>query len=229
MERALTLYQTTVGKKAVMAVSGLVLFGFVIGHLVGNLQLYQGPAAINEYAALLRRNAGPVWIARLVLLASVGAHIWSSFQLASRNNAARTSRYKQKRDLVTNYAAKTMVLSGPILLLFLLYHLAHLTFGLTTGAYEFNSHDVYNNVVYGFQVWWIAAVYIVGNLALGLHLYHGAWSMFQSVGLSHPRYDRLKEMAAIGLTAFIVVGNISFPIMVMAGVVEPASPYISFE
>lgn len=222
MERALTLYGSTIGKKAVMAASGVILFGYVIGHMAGNLQLYQGPEAINEYAVWLRNQAPLLWGTRIVLAFSFAVHITAAVQLAMRKRAARPVGYRRRKDLATNYAARTMYWSGPILLLFVLYHLAHLTFGFTP-TYDFNPSNVYNNIVYGFQVWWISAIYIVGNLALGLHLFHGVWSMFGSVGATHPKYNPGRRWLAILAAVIITAGNVSFPIAVLAGWVEPTT------
>jgi succinate dehydrogenase / fumarate reductase cytochrome b subunit len=222
MLRAVTLYRTTIGKKAVMAVSGIVLFGFVIGHLIGNLNLYSGPDAMNGYAAELRTFPALLWTARVVLLLAVVAHIASSLQLGFRNADARPVRYHKKLDLATTYAAKSMYLSGPILLLFIVYHLLHLTFGVTPG-YEFDPANVYDNVVLGFQRWYVSLAYVVANMFLGIHLFHGVWSMLQTLGIQHPRYDHLRRLAAALFAAAITAGNLSFPIMVMAGIVKPST------
>ena len=213
MQRALTLHQTTVGKKVIMAVSGVILVGFAIGHLLGNLQLYLGPEAINGYAAKLHSLPPLVWGTRIVLLFAVGVHIASAFSLWTRNKAARGSRYKQRKDLATDYAARTMYWSGPILLLFIVYHLLHFT------ILPAHPGDVYRNVVEGFQVPLIAGVYIVGNLALGFHIFHGVYSAFQSLGANHPRYNTYRRDLSIAICAVITIGNLSFPIAVLAGLI----------
>jgi succinate dehydrogenase / fumarate reductase, cytochrome b subunit len=222
MERALTLYRTTIGKKAIMAASGVILFGYVLGHLAGNLNLYAGPEAINEYAAWLRTQPQLLWGTRVLLLLSFGAHIAAATQLWLGKRKARPQAYRDRKDLVTNYAARTMYWSGPILLLFLLFHLAHLTFGWVS-PYDFDPSNVYNNIVFGFQTWWVSAIYITGQLALGLHLYHGVWAMFGSVGATHPKYNPWRRRLAAGAAIILVAGNISFPIAVMAGWVEPTT------
>jgi succinate dehydrogenase / fumarate reductase cytochrome b subunit len=213
MQRALTLHQTTVGKKVIMAVSGFLLVGFVIGHFLGNLQLYLGPEAINGYAAKLHSMPPLIWTARIVLLAAVGVHIASAFSLWSRNRAARGSRYKKHQDLATDYAARTMYWSGPILLAFIVYHLFHFTIAPA------HPGDVYRNVVEGFQQPLIAGVYIVGNLALGFHLFHGIYSAFQTIGANHPRYNSYRRDIAIAICAVVTIGNLSFPLAVLAGFV----------
>lgn len=217
-----SLQQNTVTKKAMMAISGLILLGYTVGHLLGNLKLYAGPDAINAYAAWLHSQPPLIWGTRILLLFAFGAHIVSAFQLWRLARQARPVPYQRKEYLATSYAARTMRWGGIILFLFVLYHLAHLTFGKTAGLYRFDPHHVYNNIVYGFQVWWISAIYILGNLALGLHLYHGAWSFMQTLGVNHSRYNHWRSFFASALAAFIVAGNLSFPLMVMAGVVVPA-------
>ncbi|MCB9709357.1 MAG: succinate dehydrogenase cytochrome b subunit [Myxococcales bacterium] len=221
MPQPIALKQNTVFVKTVMAISGVILLGYVIGHLLGNLKLYAGPEAINAYAAWLHSHPPLIWGTRLLLLGAVGAHISAAFRLWALSRRARPIQYQQKEYLATTYAARTMRWSGIIVLCFVVYHLAHLTLGQTAGLYRFDPHHVYNNIVYGFRVWWIALIYVIGNLALGLHLYHGAWSFLQTLGANHPRYNQARRFAAIALVTFIVAGNVSFPVMVMAGVIEP--------
>ncbi len=220
MQRALTLYRTSIGKKAVMAVSGVVLVGFVVGHLAGNFNAFRGPHAFNEYANSLREIPALLWGIRAVLLLAVTAHIASGIALVRQNNAARPSRYAKKQDIATTYAAKMMPLTGITLLAYILFHLGHLTFGLLP---NFDVTNPYNNLVYGFQNPVLSGIYIVGNLALGVHLYHGIWSMFQSVGANHPRYNRFRTDLAVALSTFLTMGFLSLPIMVMAGVLEPTA------
>jgi succinate dehydrogenase / fumarate reductase, cytochrome b subunit len=220
MQRALTLYRTSIGKKAVMALSGVVLVGFVIGHLAGNLNAYAGPRAFNEYANGLRDIPALLWGIRILLLAAVLAHIVSGLSLIVQNRGARPARYAMKKDIATTYAARMMPLTGITLLAYILFHLGHLTFGLLPG---FDVTNPYNNLVLGFQNPWLSAFYIVGNLSLGVHLYHGVWSMFQSVGANHPRYNHYRTDLAVAIATFVTMGFLSFPIMVMAGVLEPTS------
>jgi succinate dehydrogenase / fumarate reductase cytochrome b subunit len=223
MQRALTLHQTTVGKKVIVAVTGVVLVGFVVGHMAGNLQIYLGPEKLNAYAEFLHSNPGLLWTARAVLLASVIAHIVYSMQLASLSGDARPRAYARRVNNATNLAAISMRLSGPTLALFIVYHLLHLTFGKSPVPHS--PTDVYANVVGSFSVWWLAAIYVVAQLLLGLHLFHGAWSFFQTLGLNHPRYNALRRRFAAGLTALVVLGNISIPVAVQAGWVRPADEF----
>jgi succinate dehydrogenase / fumarate reductase cytochrome b subunit len=211
-------FTSTLGRKVVMALSGIVLFGFVIGHLAGNLLLYVGPEALNAYAEGLRRLGAGLWAARAGLLAAVGLHIWAAVSLTRSNLKARPKSYAKRKDLAANYASRTMVWSGPLLALFIVYHLLHFTFGNAHGS--FREGDVYHNVVTGFQQPLVSGFYILAMLALGLHLYHGVYSMLQSVGVNHPSLNRWRRTAATVFAAVIVVGNISFPLAVMAGLVR---------
>jgi succinate dehydrogenase / fumarate reductase cytochrome b subunit len=218
MSRAAGFWKSTVGKKAVMAVSGLILFGFVFVHMVGNLQVYAGPERLNAYAELLQHTRSLLWGVRLTLLVAVAAHIFAAWQLSKRSWDARPVPYAHAGHVQTTYAARTMRWSGPILLLFIVYHLLHFTTG--DAHPSFIAGDVYHNFVTGFRVWYVTAFYVLSMLALGLHLRHGLWSMLQSVGLNHPRYNAWREQAATVFTAVIVAGNISMPLAVLAGVVK---------
>jgi succinate dehydrogenase cytochrome b subunit len=211
-------YSSTVGKKAVMAVSGCILFLFVIGHLIGNLQIYEGPEKLNRYAVFLRSLPALLWTVRIVLLLMVALHIWSSVQLALRNLEARPAGYVKKKATQSSYASRTMYWSGPIILAFVIYHLLDFTFGQVNP--HFVEGDVYSNVVASFSLIPVSAFYIFAMLLLGMHLYHGLWSMFQSLGFYHPRYTlALKRLAAV-VAILIAAGNISIPVAVMAGVVR---------
>jgi len=202
-----------------MAVTGFILVGFVIGHFLGNAQVFLGPKALNDYAEFLHHGThGLLWVARVVLLGSVVLHIGSSFTLYARNSAARPHSYQVKKNIATTFAARTMMLSGPWLLGFLFFHLAHLTFGGVTA--EFSESDVYNNVVSGFQVPWISAIYIISMVSLGNHLFHGTWSMFQTLGLNHSAYNQLIKNLALAIVVLVTLGNISIPVAVLSGVLK---------
>jgi succinate dehydrogenase / fumarate reductase cytochrome b subunit len=218
--RAEPFAASTIGKKVVMAVTGIVLFGFVVGHMIGNLQAYLGPEALNAYAVWLRElmHGAAIWIVRAVLLLSVILHIWSATALTIDNQRARPIGYRKREYERSTYASRTMVWSGPILALFVIYHLLHFTFG--TVHPSFVEGDVYHNFVAGFQAVPVSVFYIVAMLALGYHLYHGIWSMLQTLGLSHPRYNFLRHGFAGLMTAIVVVGNISFPLAVLTGVIR---------
>ena len=216
----LGFFVTPVGLKYVMAITGIALVGFVVTHLLGNALVFLGPEALNDYSAMLHAVPELLWLARIVLLVSVIAHIGSALKLAGKNSAARPQRYKQKRDHVTNYAARTMIWSGPILLGFILFHLAHLTLGVAPGNFEHSTTDVYANVVRGFSIPWVSGLYIVSMIALGNHLFHGAWSMFQSLGLNHPTYNDKLMRGALAITVLVTLGNISIPLSILLGIVQ---------
>lgn len=240
MTGVLTLYRTSVGKKVIMAVTGFILVGFVVFHMYGNTKMYQGPEVFNEYAAGLREIGHPIfghehllWVARLVLLGAVVLHIWSAATLtrqSQRSTAANAvgglKRYgEQKRQ--TGYAAYTMRYGGLVIFLFILFHLAHLTFGAFYGAGQYmhpenGEYQVYNNVVYGFQNPIISGLYLLTMIFLGLHLFHGVWSMFQTLGLNSAKYTGLLRGLAVLIALLVTIGNLSFPIAVMAGMVGPA-------
>jgi succinate dehydrogenase / fumarate reductase cytochrome b subunit len=218
MQRALLLHQTSVGKKAIVAVTGVVMFGFLVGHMAGNLQVFLGPEKINAYAAFLKASLPLLWGTRVLLLVSVAAHIYYSLALAAEAGNARPRAYAKRENNATNLAAISMKLSGPTVALFIVYHLLHLTLGYSpTGAHS--ETNVYANVIGSFQIPWLAAIYIVAQLLLGVHLFHGAWSFFQTLGLSHPRYDAFRRTFAVGLTVLIVGGNISIPAAIASGLI----------
>ncbi len=201
-----------------MAISGCILFLFVVGHLIGNLQIYEGPDKLNRYAVLLRSMPALLWSVRTVLLAMVLLHIWSSVQLAARNISARPVGYRKKKATGSSYASRTMYWSGPIILAFVIYHLLDFTFGKVNPHFE--PGNVYGNVVASFQVIPVAAFYIIAMLLLCLHLYHGLWSMFQSLGIAHPRYTPMLRRGAAVLATLIALGNISIPSGGVIGVGE---------
>ncbi len=224
MTHALTFIDTTIGKKVVMAVSGLVLFGFVIGHMLGNLQLFLGAEAFNEYATYLHHvGLGKViWAARAVLLAMLVLHVSMAFQLATQSAAARPVAYKRKKNDRTTFAALTMNFSGITLLLFILYHLAHFTFpGVAMGAYEHQHYSqVYSNVINGFSIPWVVAIYVLAQVSLGFHLYHGSQSLFQTLGVTNPLRNGTVRGVSQFLAMVVTVGNIILPLSVLVGIVQ---------
>ncbi len=212
------LYGSTLGKKILMAVTGIILFGFVIGHMIGNLQLYLGPEKLNHYAELLQSNKPFLWSFRMVLLFCVSVHIIAAVQLWLRNRRSRPIKYRVFNPPAVDYAARTMVWSGPIILAFILYHLGHFTVGST--HHDFIRGDVYHNVVSSFQIWWVAGIYILANLMLAIHLYHGLWSLFQTFGWDHQAYGSARRWFAIVFAMLIGAANISMPLAVLTGVVR---------
>jgi succinate dehydrogenase / fumarate reductase, cytochrome b subunit len=218
--RAPSFWASTVGKKIVMAVTGVILFGFVVGHLAGNLQVFEGPAKLNAYGALLHSIGELLWPVRIVLLACVTLHIIATVQLALRKKRARPVGYSRKQAIASSYASRTMYWSGPIVLAFIIFHLLHLTAGYIHPGAAYIEGDVYHNVVSGFQVWWVSLSYIVAISLLGLHLRHGLWSMFQSIGIHQPRHTAALQKAALVIALLIVLGYISIPISVLLGLVK---------
>ena len=210
------LYATTVGKKLALAVTGAMLFLFVIFHLLGNLLIFAGRGPMNAYAAFLKSIPEELWIARLVLIAAVLLHILCAVQVTIANWVARPTGYTFRRDVETNYAARTMIFSGPLIFLYVIYHLLMFTF-LTTGP-GYSPTDVYGNVVAAFRVPAISAVYILAMLCLGVHLYHGVWSMLHSLGISNPRYKRLRRILSPVVAGLLALGYISIPVAVLAGI-----------
>jgi succinate dehydrogenase / fumarate reductase, cytochrome b subunit len=222
LHRAVRFYEAPIGKKAVMAVTGVILFGYVIGHLLGNLQIYSSdPDQINRYAAFLHNpaNAVPLWGVRAALLAAVVLHIVAATQLWLQNRAARPVGYFKKDDVPASYAARTMRWSGVIVGAFIIFHVLHLTAGAVVPIQEIgpNQPNVRANVINGFQNPAISGFYILAMILLCMHLYHGLWSMFQSVGVSHPRYSPLIKKGAAAIAILIAIGNCSIPIAVLAG------------
>ncbi|MEO1481209.1 MAG: succinate dehydrogenase cytochrome b subunit [Myxococcota bacterium] len=214
--------KSSVGAKIIMAISGLMMFGFLIGHIAGNLQIFIGQDAINGYAHFLKSNPEIVWPARIGLLGAVLVHIWSGLRLAALNKAARPAGYKRKTSQRSTVFSRTMTWSGLVVLAFIAYHLAHFTFGVTNPAHyhltdELGRHDVYSMFVLGFQQPVISGFYILAMVLLGFHLAHGTKSMFQSLGLNHPKYDMLFQVAVPGLALLVVVGNIIMPLAVLGG------------
>lgn len=212
---------STIGRKVVMAVTGLVLFGFVFAHMLGNLQMFlPDHEAINHYGKFLREmlHGGGIWVARAVLLGSVSLHIWAAWSLTRTSWKARPVSYRVVTPDASTYASRTMRWSGPIVFLFIVYHLLHFTVGIVHPAFE--EGEVYGNVIVGFSFWPVAVAYVIAILALGLHLRHGAWSMLQTLGASHPQWDRLRNLAATAFTVIIVLGFISVPLAVLAGVLK---------
>ncbi len=215
--RILRFWNTTIGKKAVMAVSGVILAGFVLAHLIGNLQIFLGPDQFNGYARTLRHLPELVWPTRVILLIMVMLHIWSSLQLAVVKSEARPIHYAKHSNIGSSYASRTMYLSGPVIAAFVVYHLMQFTFGV--GGTPYHPFDAYGNVIQGFRVPAVSIFYIIAMALLCLHLRHGLWSMFQSLGFNHPRHTpRIQRMASL-IALFIFFGFVSIPIAVMLKII----------
>ncbi len=218
------LWDTSVGKKAVMAVTGVILYGYLILHMWGNLKLFIGASPLNQYAAWLREVGEPLlpregllWIVRVVLLASLILHMLAAYQLTRMDWAGRPTGYRQRKNVKATYASLTMRWGGIIIGLFIVFHILQLTTGTLHPDF---THDVYRNVVVAFSIWWVDVIYIITMAAVGFHLYHGVWSAFQTLGLNNTRWNGFwRGLATVsGLALFL--GNSSMPLAVLAGFVR---------
>ncbi len=230
----LDLYSTAVGKKYVMAITGILLIGFVVAHMVGNLKAFQGETssgvwALDTYGEWLRRLAYPavpkngvLWIMRVGLIVAVLLHIHAAYGLTMVNRHARPVKYQSARDYqVATFASRTMRWTGIIVALFILWHLADFTLGWVNPDFVYG--EVHRNLVASFERVPVAIFYIVANIALGIHLFHGIWSLFQSMGWNNPRFNQWRRHIATAIATIVVVGNVSFPIAVLAGIVTHPS------
>ena len=221
----LRFWRSAVAKKWIMAVTGIMLLGFVFAHMVGNLKIYLGAGPLNTYAEWLRNLGEPalprtvlLWIMRIGLVGAFFLHIVSAAQLTRMNHRARPSKYQSPRDYAAaSFASRTMRWTGVIVGLYLIFHLMDLTWGNANPSYV--RGDTYANVIHSFKRVPVAIVYILANIALAIHIFHGAWSMFQSLGLNNPKWNGARRSFAIGFATLIGVANISFPLMVVTGVV----------
>lgn len=227
----LDLYSTAVGKKYAMAISGIAMMGFVFFHMVGNLKMYLGAADLDHYAEFLRELLYPIapkgsvlWILRGGLIAMLILHLHAAWSLTQLNRHARPVKYQSARDYqAATFASRTMRWTGIIVLSFLIWHILDLTIGVvnTTGTSgEFIQGAVYNNLVRSLERWPVSVFYVVSNILLGIHLFHGVWSIFQSLGWNNPRFNKWRRGFATAFATVVVVGNVSFPIAVLAGIVH---------
>ncbi len=209
-----------------MAVTGVFLVLFVLGHMVGNLQVFSGPEKLNTYAAMLQGLGGGLWVIRIVLLVVFVTHIRAAMMVVKRTRDARPVQYHARKDLATTFAARTMLASGLIVVLFLVYHILHLTTGTIdpAGAYgqldAEGRHDVYATVVKGFQQLPTTAIYVIAQLVLALHLSHGVSSLVQTLGLRNKRNAAKVKLIGPAVGAIVLVGNLSIPLAILAGIVK---------
>src|SRR5947207_504560 len=221
-------YRSSVGKKMIVAVTGIILILFVIGHLLGNLQIFLGPDWINGYSQHLRDLGPLLWAIRLFLLCTVVIHIYVTIRLAIENRRARPEAYMDKEYVKATFASRHMVMSGLIILAFLIYHLAHFTFRKTDARFALlkpdplNHYDVYSMMVYGFQNYLVSGFYILSLFLLALHLSHGSSSFFQSLGLNDKKLTPRLALGGRIFAWFMFVGYTSIPVAVLLGLVKPA-------
>lgn len=212
-------WRSTVGKKIVMAVTGLIMIGFVIGHLAGNLLFFAGRDRINAYSAFLHSTGEVLWGVRLVLLVSVILHITAAVQLTAIDRAARPVGYAKHQYEAATWASRSIRWGGVLLLVFIVYHLLHMTTG--TVHPSFTPGDVYHNLITGLSVWYVAAFYVIAMVALGLHLYHGTWSSIRTLGVEQPATDPIRRRRAIWIFAIVMaLGFASIPLAIVLGVVR---------
>ena len=218
-------WDSSVGKKVVMAVSGLVGIGFVIGHMVGNLQMFKGTGAaqaMSDYAVFLRSTGGLLWLTRVVLVAAVLLHVVAALQLAARNRAARPSNYGVRKPQVSTLASRTMLVGGILLLVFIVFHILDMTWGV--GVPGFRHLDPYNNLRNGFSRWWAVAFYVVAMAALAFHLFHGAWAAFRTLGARRPSPNPLHRNVAVVVAVVTALGFAAVPVAAALGMFRDDTP-----
>jgi succinate dehydrogenase / fumarate reductase, cytochrome b subunit len=219
MNRLQLFWRSSVGKKVVMAITGLIMLLYLITHVLANLLVFQGPTRINAYSAFLHGTGGALWVARLVLLGALVLHVIAAVQLAGRRQEARPIGYAAGREpQVSTFASRTIRWGGALILAFLIYHILHFTIG--SAHPDFVEGDPYHNVTTGFRNPIVVIVYLVAMAAVGLHLYHGVWSSGRSLGISPPSPTPLRRTVAVVLALMIWLGFTVIPIAVYAGVVR---------
>lgn len=227
--KALPFTQTSIGQKTLIAASGLVLYGFVFGHAAGNLQVFLGRETFNEYAEFLQSMTHAIWGARALLLVALVTHVTMVARFLMKARAGRKGRYKvdaavaKDQSILHRFARQTMPLSGLLIFAFVAFHLVHLTIGQAPTLF-FHRGWAYENLVYGMRVPWVAGFYIFANLLLGMHLFHGAHAVFQTLGLRHPAWDRISHTSALAVAALVVTTNVIIPIACVSRIVGGELP-----
>ncbi len=219
------LWRSTIGKKYVMAVTGLIWFGYLIVHLWGNLKIYAGPTFLNDYGGFLRTVGEPffgfsqlLWVARIILIPAFVVHVWAAVQLTTRDTASRPRKYQLRKNLESTFASRTMIYGGIFILLFVIYHLLDFTFGTVNPNYE--DGNIYHNVIASFQRWPVVVFYELAMIAVGFHLFHGIWSTFQTLGWNTTRSNRLVRNFGTVFAILLTLGNMSIPLAALTGLVK---------
>jgi succinate dehydrogenase / fumarate reductase cytochrome b subunit len=222
-----TFYRSTIGKKVIMGVTGLIGIGFVILHIAGNLQAFVGQSKLNAYSAMLH---GPLnellWLLRVVLVVAVVLHVLMAYQLTLRSREARPIAYQKREPQVSTLASRTMKWGGVLILVFIVFHILHFTTetvdpGGSRGMIDLRGdRDIYGNIVSSFRVWWVAAFYLIAMVALGLHLYHGAWSSMRTLGYAKASVNPLHRRAAFVVAVVVWLGFTLVPLGVIAGIIR---------
>ncbi|MBA2688280.1 MAG: succinate dehydrogenase cytochrome b subunit [Gemmatimonadaceae bacterium] len=220
MARLRSFYESSVGKKTIMGITGLIGVLFVIGHAAGNLLVFQGAEAMNAYAHFLKSTGELLWIVRITLIAAVVLHIVAAVQVTARNKSARPVGYARRDPQVSTLASRSMRIGGLLLLIFIPLHIMHFTTGTIRPAGVFSATDVYSNVVLSFRIWWVTAFYVLVMAFLGLHLFHGAWSSAKTLGVAPPSPQPLKHKLALLVAMFVWTAFTIVPIAVAAGIVR---------
>ncbi len=213
-------YASMVGKKVVMGVTGLIGIGFVVLHSLGNLLVFRGPEAINSYSHFLKSTGELLWALRVVLIVAVVLHVIAAVQLTRQSRAARPIDYTKRETQVATIASRSMRWGGALLLVFIVFHILHFTTGTIQPAGAFSQQDVYANVVTSFRVWWVALFYVVAMIALGLHLFHGAWSSVRSIGVSPASPRPLERRVSLLIAVLVWAAFTAVPVAVIAGFVR---------
>jgi len=222
MRRVVSLYRSSVGKKILMAVTGFIWFGFLVAHMAGNLKAFLGAETFDHYAEFLRTAGEPLfprttllWIFRIVLILAFVIHALLAWQTSRMSWAARAVGYRKQENLSFSFTSRWMRWGGVAILVFVVFHLLHMTTG--TLHPDFREGDAYHNLVTGLSNPWVAAVYVVAMVAICLHLYHGVWSLFQTLGANHPKYAHLRRPFAVVMALLVFLGFITIPVAVLAG------------
>ncbi len=224
MRRVVSLYRSSVGKKILMAFTGFLWFGFLIGHMAGNLKAFQGAETFDEYAHHLRVFGEPIlpdmgflWAFRTLMLAAFVVHAWLAWETSRQSWDARKTKYRKQKNLNFDFASGLMRWGGVLIFVFLVFHILHMTTGQAHA--QFVEGAAYQNLVLGLGSPWIAGFYVLAMLAICMHLYHGVWSAFQTLGADHPKYERLRRPLAVAVALVVFLGFISIPVSVLTGIV----------
>ena len=220
MGRLRTFYGSMVGKKVVMGITGLIGIGFVVLHSLGNLLVFRGPDAINSYSHFLKSTGELLWTLRIVLIVAVILHVIAAVQLTRQSRAARPIGYVKHEAQAATIPSRTMRWGGALLLVFIVVHILHFTTGTIRPAGVFSSEDVYANIVASFRVWWVALFYVIAMIALGLHLFHGAWSSMRSIGVSPPSPRPLHRKLSLAIAVLVWAAFTAIPVAVFSGIVR---------
>ncbi|HEX9548016.1 MAG TPA: succinate dehydrogenase cytochrome b subunit [Acidimicrobiales bacterium] len=221
------VYRLSIGKKVLMALSGLFILVWIIGHMVGNLKVWLSQSEFDAYAEWLRRLGEPLfphtvllWIIRVLLTVAFVVHIWLAIDLSLRSRRARQLRYQRVNYVQADIPAVTMRWGGVAIGLFVVFHLANFTWGWLHPGYTYIRGGVYHNVVGNFDQWWLVVIYVAAMIALGLHIYHGSWSIFQTFGINNRRWDLLIRRSATIVAIVVVLGFVSVPLGVLTGAIN---------